>query len=133
MGGHAIDRTRVSAALLVLVLVAVATLLILTRQPSATADRPPTAEEIVAGTVPLGPELADWLDLKLMPAFDGVCDFYQEVEESGVGYCLDGLGGRVDQYVVGLALRGIKPTSEQLATIEDMIAWNEAEPAGAVG
>jgi hypothetical protein len=128
------SRRRALVVLFVVgLLVVAATALILSNQSSATADNPPTAQEIVRGGVPVGSELADELGLTLMPGFDHECDFYQEVEESGAGYCLDGLGGRVDQYVIGLALRGVVPSDDQLATIEETIARNEPDSLGTAG
>ncbi|HEY6566446.1 MAG TPA: hypothetical protein VI341_02920 [Actinomycetota bacterium] len=125
--GAAPRKLTLLAVLVVLIGAMVGTLFVVTRDTTATAGQPPRAEDFVGGTMPLGPDLAAHLGLESQSTFDGECAFFQEVEESGAGYCLEELGlDEVDAYVVALALRGVTPSRDQLQTIEEVIARGTA-------
>ncbi len=91
---------------------------------SQTAGDAPTAETIMRDGQPVGEELAASLGLELRDGFHGQCEYYQEVEASGAGYCLEGLGttDTVDLYVIAQALRGVILTPEELALARERIA-----------
>src|SRR5437016_2386571 len=74
---------------------------------------------------PLGVDLALALGLELRDAFHHNCAYYVEVEESGAGYCLDGVSNDTgDLFVIGQALRGDVLTPEELQSVKDTIAAN---------
>jgi hypothetical protein len=86
----------------------------------ARIDGTVTAKSIMGTGGPLGEELARDLRLTLESGFSGSCSYFVEVEDGGVGYCLEGVAGddRLDQYVIGEALRGHVVTEKELAQVE---------------
>jgi hypothetical protein len=80
----------------------------------------PTAQSIMQDGQPVGAELAAALGLELMNGFDHQCQYYVEVENSGAGYCLEGLStsDTADLYVIAEALRGVILTPEELASFK---------------
>jgi hypothetical protein len=58
-----------------------------------------------------GAALAEALGLELQPSFFAGCSHYVEVEESGVGYCLDEIAmTNAEAWDVGQRLRGYVPS-----------------------
>jgi hypothetical protein len=87
---------------------------------AADSTDTPTAQSIMQDGQPVGAELAAALGLELMDGFDHQCPYYVEVENSGAGYCLEGLSttDTGDLYVIAEALRGIILTPEELASFK---------------
>ncbi len=88
----------------------------------AAAGAAPTSRDIVDGKTPVGEELA--AELGIVEGPSSGCGFFVETVESGEkGYCLEGLGtSDSNRYVIGLALREVDVSQEQLETIEATIA-----------
>jgi hypothetical protein len=88
--------------------------------PTSTLGEAPTARSIMQDGQPVGAELAAELGLELMDGFDHQCQYYVEVENSGAGYCLEGLSttDTADLYVIAEALQGIILTPEELASFK---------------
>jgi hypothetical protein len=96
---------------------------------SGEAPPPPTAYDIVRDGGPTGEELAAALGLELLSDFPtGECAAWVEMEDSGAGYCFEGIGdNRGEQTVIARALLGEVLTAEDIDVINEVQARQEAE------
>ena len=92
-----------------------------------TDDATPTAESIVRDGGPQGQDLAAALGLTFHEGpFEGGCQAYVEVEESGGGYCIEGVADTLlERSIIGKALQGRVPTREEVKRIRRMLEAQE--------
>jgi hypothetical protein len=89
---------------------------------NASESPVPTVEEMVSGEAVSGQALAGALGLQQEATFPKGCYYFSEVTD-GTGYCLDAVATSDEHaYVLGMALRGLDISEEQLAMIRATLA-----------